>query len=442
MVPRASATHLRAESVDGRKIWFTGQTKALPSPLVKFPEPSLQTAEQGPVAAEQRVRNGNMAGALHEVSNALTVVLGWLNAARAEVLTGPVREALDVAYKHARRGHQVARSAIGAPGRGDADEVRQSNTTTPIDLMFLDDEVPPESDIESTEWEGPVRGDSVRTADAVGAEAVLATQVEAAGKGVRLVAVGSSGDGVVEGADELLQVLVNLLLNAIAFSPSGTTVQLETLPGSNQVRFMVSDEGPGVPELQRKRLFERGHSLRPGGAGIGLSHSKELAERNGGALRLTGSDIGACFEVTWPTREMPSQTLARSPALDGRKVLVLEDDDAVMDMVKFGLESRGAQVYGAASLAEVGVLTTLHRNFDVALVDLSPLGGNYALASKELRAHQPNMPLVLMSGSVSGNAIESGATELSVAAWVRKPFELGELYDILSRVLSANRSQA
>ena len=121
-------------------------------------------------------------------------------------------------------------------------------------------------------------------------------------------------------------------------------------------------------------------------------------------------------------------------------MLVLEDDEAVMDMVKFGLESRGALVYGAASLAEVGMLTTLHRDLDIALVDLSPLGGDYGLASRELRRYQQHLPLVLMSGSVSGSAIESGATELSVAAWVRKPFELGELYDCLGKVLSANRS--
>lgn len=377
-----------------------------------------------------------MAGALHEVSNALTVVLGWLNAARGEVLTGPVREALDVAYKHARRGHRVARTAIGASKGALGHECSQDNTTG--EYFDEGDDAPPQSD--TTEWEGPSCADRCRTADSVSADAVLAAQVEATAKGVRLIAVGNGGEGVVEGADELLQVLMNLLLNAIAFSPRATTVQLETQHSPGSVRFVITDEGPGVPEFQRKRLFERGNSLRPGGAGIGLQHSRDLAERHGGALRLLASDAGASFEVSWPLREMPSQTVSRTPLLDGCKILVLEDDEAVMDMVKFGLESRGAMVFGAASLAEVGMLTTLHRDLDIALVDLSPLAGDYGFASRELRRYQPNLPLVLMSGSVSGGAIESGATELSVAAWVRKPFELGELYDCLGKVLSANRS--
>lgn len=420
----------RPESVDGRKIWFTGQPKALPSHIVKFPEPSLETPE--PAA------NGSMAGALHEVSNALTVVMGWLNAARAEVLSDSVREALDVAYKHARRGHHVARTAIAAPsvehcGVTKINRRRSADETTTLS------ESPPESDVERTAWFEPSEP-VARTADAVGADALLAAQVEANEKGVRLVAGGTGADGVVDGADELLQVLVNLLLNAIAFTPSGSTVQLDTVAARGEVRFLVSDEGPGVPELQRKRLFQRGHSLRPGGAGIGLAHSQDLAEEHGGGLRLAQSDVGACFEVRWPLRELPSRTLPRSLALEGRKVLVLEDDQAVMDMVRFGLESRGAEVLSAATLAEVGVLTALHRDIDVALVDLSPLGGDYARASQELRAHQPELSLVLMSGSVSGNAIESGATELRVGAWVRKPFELGELYDCLEKVLSAKRS--
>lgn len=403
--------------------------------MVKFPEPSLQTTDTS-ATADPRQRQA-MAGALHEVSNALTVVLGWLNAARAEVLTGPVREALDVAYKHARRGHEVARTAIGAGARDQGDGVLQDNVRLRDTVDGRD--IPPDSGMDSVEWEGPLRADRVRPADSVGADAVLAAQVEANNKGVRLIAVGSSGDGVVDGADELLQVLMNLLLNAIAFSPKGTTVQLETLPAAGVVRFLISDQGPGVPELQRKRLFEAGNSMRPGGAGIGLSHSRALAENNGGTLRLMSSEVGACFEVSWPAREMPSQTVSRSTLLSQRKILVLEDDEAVMDMVKFGLESRGAQVFGAASLGEVGMLTTLHRDLDIALLDLSPLGGDYAAAARELRRHQAGLPLVLMSGSVSGGAIESGATELSVAAWVRKPFELSELYECLGNVLSARR---
>ena len=56
-----------------------------------------------------------MAGALHEVSNALTVVLGWLDVALAQLAAGSAREAIEIAHTHARLGHGLARSAIGVP---------------------------------------------------------------------------------------------------------------------------------------------------------------------------------------------------------------------------------------------------------------------------------------------------------------------------------------
>src|SRR5688572_15525753 len=69
--------------------------------FVKVPEPSVSNEAQ-------------LAGALHEVSNALTVVLGWIAEAQSQTHAGPVQEALEVAQKYARRGHRVARAAIGA----------------------------------------------------------------------------------------------------------------------------------------------------------------------------------------------------------------------------------------------------------------------------------------------------------------------------------------
>ena len=56
----------------------------------------------------------DLAGALHEVSNALTVVLGWLDVAYSRLEAGPARDAVDVARTHARLGHGISRSAIGA----------------------------------------------------------------------------------------------------------------------------------------------------------------------------------------------------------------------------------------------------------------------------------------------------------------------------------------
>lgn len=344
------------------------------------------------------VSETELQGALHEVSNALTVVLGWLGNAREQLPPGPARDSLEIAYAHARRGHRVARRAIGA-------------TVSP-----------------SGEADSP----AVRHAVAVAKEAVLATDREAAAAGVRVAVRELEMDALIEGADDALQILMNLVLNAISFSPPGSEITVGTGREEQTLLFRVSDQGPGVPNDTQDRLFARGHSLRPGGAGVGLAHSHAMAEARGGKLRLLPSERGACFELRWPPAEAQSQTMQKPPSregLRGLRVLLLEDDAAVMTMVQFGLESRGAFVSAATSAAAFDQLTEGPDIFDAALVDFSPIQHDAARALQKLQAKKGPVPVILISGS----AIAPDA-DLPLAAWVQKPFELGELYDALTEV--------
>src|SRR5258706_2420876 len=80
------------------------------SNLSPVPLPSAPRSLPAPPPDQE----ADLAGALHEVSNALTVVLGWLDVAYSRLEAGPARDAIDVARTHARLGHGVSRSAIGA----------------------------------------------------------------------------------------------------------------------------------------------------------------------------------------------------------------------------------------------------------------------------------------------------------------------------------------
>ena len=105
------------------------------------------------------------------------------------------------------------------------------------------------------------------------------------------------------------QIARILLDNAIGIAPSGSGVQTATATDGSWSRITVSDNGPGVPESERERIFERfqrgsttgGHS----GFGLGLAIGRELASRMGGTLALSddGSDrrtTGACFVLRLP----------------------------------------------------------------------------------------------------------------------------------------------
>jgi len=99
--------------------------------------------------------------------------------------------------------------------------------------------------------------------------------------------------------DRLVQVLTNLVSNAIKFSPSGGRVEVQLRPTPLQaLRFCVRDEGPGIPEESLPKLFGRfqqldgGDARRKGGTGLGLAISKSIIEQHGGRIGVD-SKVGA-----------------------------------------------------------------------------------------------------------------------------------------------------
>ena len=121
--------------------------------------------------------------------------------------------------------------------------------------------------------------------------------------------VEQNGDRAVALADEdkLRQVLVNLLDNAIKYSPDGGEVAVELAGGSGRVRLTVRDQGLGVPAGEQERIFEKFYRLDPaltrgvGGSGLGLFISRELVTRMGGSLTVRSRPgEGAAFVVDLP----------------------------------------------------------------------------------------------------------------------------------------------
>jgi len=106
---------------------------------------------------------------------------------------------------------------------------------------------------------------------------------------------------------DLLRLLRNLLENAVRHSPAGGTVQLRGAEQGGYVELTVCDEGPGVAEIDRDRLFEafyrgaRERAANDGGTGLGLTIAREIALAHGGELRLLDGDVaGACFLLKLP----------------------------------------------------------------------------------------------------------------------------------------------
>jgi len=143
------------------------------------------------------------------------------------------------------------------------------------------------------------------------AEGAVASMASlAAQAGVALVCEAGPGVGALQASvdrDRLTQVLANLLSNAVKFSEGGTTVTTRVEDGGGCVRLSVADQGSGIPEAFRGRVFQRfaqadgTNSRRSGGTGLGLSICKAIVDEHGGTIRFDSVvGQGTTFTVELP----------------------------------------------------------------------------------------------------------------------------------------------
>jgi CheY-like chemotaxis protein len=340
--------------------------------------------------------DADLAAAVHEATNALTVILGWIERARDACADRPdALDALRRAARYTRTARNVMRRAIGAEVPDPPPDAASNVAQRAIDDLALEGQR---------------------------ADVTLEPTTE-----------GVAATDAVDRPDLVWQILTNLLLNAIEASPPQSAVRLELATDGDMIRFRVRDRGPGVPFERRPSLFD-GKSTRHGGAGIGLRHARAIAREQGGDLVLGEGDGGACFELSWPAAGRTSETprpqserpLPVRDSLEGAEVLLLEDDAAVVELLELSLGARGARVTSVRTAAALDA-ELARRAFDVLLVDLSPLGP--AGAGQERRLHEtvatarrqnPAIDVVVISGSITAQPRED-------VTWVRKPFEPREL---------------
>jgi signal transduction histidine kinase len=108
---------------------------------------------------------------------------------------------------------------------------------------------------------------------------------------------------IVSDGDRVLQIISNLLSNAFRWTPDGGRIELELTATDGTVYVAIDDSGPGIPPVERERIFRPFWSRDGGGTGLGLAIARELAAALGGRIRLeTSSGRGSRFELVLPTR--------------------------------------------------------------------------------------------------------------------------------------------
>lgn len=219
-------------------------------------------------------------------------------------------------------------------------------------------------------------------------------------------------------ADRLMQVMANLLSNAAKFSPPGAEVIVRASERATRVRVEVEDNGTGIPEEFRGRIFDKfaqadsSTSRHFEGTGLGLSITRQLIEAMGGTIGFqstTGQGTIFYFELpqaaytpTVPSLPAPKATPSLDNALPAPapnrtipRVLYVEDDKDLNNFIEVALAGK-AEVITARTIQEAEVLLC-GSEFSMLILDLSMPDG-HGLSLLELPAlADRSMPVVILS---------------------------------------------
>jgi two-component system phosphate regulon sensor histidine kinase PhoR len=224
-----------------------------------------------------RMRRDFVANVSHELRTPLTAIQGYVEALQDEVPPEPEEAArfLEIIARQANRMERLVRDLLRL-ARLEAGQEPVESSQTDIDTLFTD---------VMTELEGALDAKDQRIVTEVG-RAAGSLDVDPA---------------------KLHDALRNLVENAIAYSPPSTTITLASLRTDGEFVITVADDGPGIPEADLSRIFERfyrvdkARSRESGGTGLGLSIVKHLVSILGGEVKAANRPSGgAVFTVRLP----------------------------------------------------------------------------------------------------------------------------------------------
>jgi signal transduction histidine kinase/CheY-like chemotaxis protein len=202
----------------------------------------------------------------------------------------------------------------------------------------------------------------------------------------------------------LMQVIVNLLSNALKYSDRGGLVTVDAAVDTEWAVIRVSDHGRGIAPHLHKRLFQRFEQLDPGdartrpGTGLGLAICKAIVEQHGGSVGVESHEgQGSTFWFRVPSVDMTEQARA-SGEPHRADVLLVEDDAALLEVMSTQLAASGVPVRtarsGASGLAAVAERAPGLIVLDVDLPDIDGFG-----VVEALRGHpkHSSVPLLVYS---------------------------------------------
>ncbi|ULA63444.1 MAG: Hybrid sensor histidine kinase/response regulator [Nitrospira sp.] len=238
--------------------------------------------------------------------------------------------------------------------------------------------------------------------------------------------------------DRLIQVAVNLIQNAVKYTPEDGEVTVAIESSSPRfVRILVRDTGPGIPVEDLEKIFDpffrvqQGQRSGPKGLGLGLSIVKTLVELQGGSVSAKNCFTGGAeVSFTLPLRSTPPSAPS-SPPIAVQRVLVADGDPDIRQWLFDRLKASGycpeASMDGQEALATIQSTSYVGVLLDI---DLGQMDGLNLL--QQIRLKHPEIPVIVMTASGS-QELAVQAIGMGAQAYLLKPFDADALRAAMAR---------
>lgn len=265
-------------------------------------------------------------------------------------------------------------------------------------------------------------------------------QAEADERGISIEVSAEPGQipGVIGDPAMLRDVLASLLLNAVDAMPQGGRITVRTWASGQWVYCAVTDTGVGMSEEVRRQALHPFFTTKgPKRRGLGLSVAHGVVQSHGGTLNIEsapgrGTTVTMGLRVTDVGTAAPPALPKPPPArVSPRKILVIDDEDEVRELLAEMLANQGHHVSQAASGAD-GVSMARAGRYDLVFTDVVMPGMTGWEVAEAIKAVDPSTVVVLVTGWAD-QAAHHGKGAGCVAQIIKKPFDLDEIAAAVAR---------
>lgn len=364
------------------------------------------------VIREQKFRTlGSLAaGVAHNINNRLTPVLGWTEMLLERLAAGEAIDRDELAHALTVI-NQGASDSVGTVRR--LQEYSRPNRLRGPEAVQLREVVEQLLALTRPQWDN-----------------------EAARRGIRyeIDLRMDPAPPVLAVASEIREALLNILENALAAMERGGRLAIHVRGEGDRALVSVSDTGKGMSEEVKRLAFEPFFTTRgsEGGTGLGLSLAQEIVQRYGGAVALESREaVGTTFTLSFPALAVEAAgTAVFLPVIEPMRILAVEDEPEVLDVLRAVLSHAGHLVVTAASGREALALFEA-ETIDLVVTDLGMPGMTGLALAVELKRRR-QVPVILLTGWAEELDDKNGAP---VDVVVAKPFTRERLLEALARAV-------